>query len=513
MTGTLSIERENLELRTKNEILERELSVALRDNKLLRARLEEKLRAQLGSKADQIDPNQLEIPFEELVDAVLADSEPEPTPEAKAEPDAEEAPPERRKKGAHGRKPLPANLPRLRVEHLPEELHCGQCKCELSPMGEEVTEVLDYHPASFLVKQHVRVKYACKHCQEGVVIAPLPPQVIEKGRPGPGLLAQVLVSKYADHQPLHRMESILARHGVEISRSTMCDWVRDTAQLFWPIVKAIKASVLASMVLHADATGVLCQENSSSRKTRKANLWAWVGDRREVVYDFTLTKEQGEPSRFLGRWSGHLQCDAASNFHQVLASGEVIEVGCWAHARRRFVDALASDTARASRMLALIQMLYKVEAEAREHGLDPPAVQALRQAHSKPILERIREEVEAAGRTVLPRSALGDAVGYVRNQWAALNRFVDNGRLAIDNNAAERALRGVAVGRKNWLFTGSEDGGKRAAVIYSLIETCKLSGIEPFEYLRDVLERLPTHPASRVEELTPRNWLAARAKG
>jgi len=274
----------------------------------------------------------------------------------------------------------------------------------------------------------------------------------------------------------------------------------------------VKGQVLESMVLHTDATGVLCQENSRSRKTRNAQLWTWVGERGEVVYDFTLTKEQGEPKRFLGEWKGHLQCDAASSFHQLFASGEVIEVGCWAHARRRFVDALASDTARASRILALVQMLYKVEAEARTQGLDPPGLLALRQERSKPILERIREEVEAASRTVLPKSALGDALGYVRNQWAALSRFVENGRLAIDNNAAERALRGVAVGRKNWLFTGSEDGGRRAAVIYSLVGTCKQLGIEPFAYLRDVLERIPTHPASRIAELTPSGWLAARAR-
>jgi transposase len=510
-----TIELEMRELRAKNDVLERQLSLALRDNQLLRARLEAELRRHLGSKADKIDPNQLEIPFEELMDAVLADSEPEPAAAAQEASDAEEAPAapsaSPKRKGAHGRKPLPPNLTRVRVEHHPEDKHCAQCQHEMQPMGSEVTEELDWQPACFYVTEHVRVKYSCRHCQECVAIAALPPRAIEKGRPGPGLLAHVLVSKYADHQPLNRMESILARHGIEISRSTMCDWVRDSAQLLWPIVKALKQSVLRSMVLHADATGVLCQENSKSKRTRKAQLWAWVGDKQEVVYDFTLTKEQAEPKRFLGQWSGHLQCDAASNFHQVFESGAVIEVGCWAHARRRFVDALASDTARASRILALVQMLYKVEAEAREHGLDPPAKAALRQARSRPILERIREEVELAGRTVLPKSALGDAIGYVRNQWRALNRFVEDGRLAIDNNAAERALRGVAVGRKNWLFAGSEDGGKRAATIYSLIGTCKLLGVEPFAYLRDVLERLPTHPASRVEELTPRGWLAARA--
>ena len=518
MGEATTIELEVRELRAKNEaleaksdVLERQLKIALRDLALVRARLEAELRRRLGSKADRIDPNQLEIAFEELVDAVLADSEPEPPAGIEEAPDAEEAPAAPKRRGAHGRSPLPKNLPRVRVEHHPEETHCGQCRREMQPIGEEVTEELDWKPASFLVTEHVRVKYACRHCQEGVAIAALQARPIEKGRPGPGLLAHVLVSKYADHQPLYRMEGILGRHGIEISRSTMCDWVRDSAQLLWPIVKAQKVSVLESLVLHTDATGVLCQGNSQSRRTRKAHLWAWIGGKCEVVFDFTLTKEQAEPKRFLGNWSGHLQCDAASNFHQIFESGAVIEIGCWAHARRRFVDALASDTARASRILALVQMLYKVEADARQHALDPPAKQALRQERSKPILERIREEVELARKNVLPKSALGDALGYVQNQWLALNRFADDGRLAIDNNAAERALRGVAVGRKNWLFTGSEDGGKRAATIYSLIGTCKLLRIEPFAYLRDVLERLPTHPASRITELTPRGWLAARS--
>jgi transposase len=505
-----TIELEVRVLRAKNDELERQLKVALRENGLLRARLEELLRARYGPKV-RIDPNQLQIPFVELIDVVLAERADEPLPQAAGVPDDEAAPRERKKRGAHGRKPLPKDIPRVRVEHHPVETSCAFCQREMQKMGEEVTEELDWQPASFLVTEHVRPKYACPHCQEGVVIAELPPRPIEKGRPGPGLLANVLVSKYADHLPLHRLEGIFARHGIELSRSTMCDWVRDCAELLWPIVKELKKSVLESLVLHVDDTGVLCQENSTGGKKRPAHLWAWVGERCEVVYDFTLTKEEHEPKRFLGDWEGYLQCDAGSSYHAIFASPKVIEVGCWAHARRGFLDALASDTSRASLMLGLVQSLYKVEADARAAGLDPPARRELRQRDSKPILERIRVEVERAGRDVLPKSAFGEAVGYVRNQWRALNRYVDDGRLAIDNNAAERALRTVAVGRSNWLFTGSPAGGKRAATIYSLIGTCKLLGIEPFAYLRDMLDRLPTHPASRIAELTPRGWLAARA--
>jgi len=486
-----------------------QLRVALRENGFLRSRLEELLRARYGPKAARIDPNQLEIPFVELVGIMVEERKDDLHPTAREAPDDETAERPRRKRGAHGRKPLPKDIPRVRVELHPQELTCTSCRRDMQRIGEEVTEELDWRPASLFVTEHVRPKYACKHCQEGVAIAELPPRAIEKGRPGPGLLAQVLVSKYADHLPLHRQEGIFARHGIELSRSTMCDWVRDSAGLFWPIVKEVKQSVLESAVIHVDDTGVLCQENSKSQRKRSAHLWAWIGDRGEVVFDFTLTKEEHEPKRFLGDWRGYLQCDAGSSYHAIFASPKVVEVGCWAHARRGFLDALPSDTGRASRLLGLVQALYAVEKSAKAAGLDPPARHELRQRDSKPMLERIREEVERAGREVLPKSALGEAIGYVNNQWRALNRFVEDGRLSIDNNAAERALRTVAVGRSNWLFTGSPDGGKRAATIYSLIGTCKLLGIEPFAYLRDVLERIPTHPASRIVELTPRGWMAA----
>jgi len=503
-----SLELENRELRAKNDVLERQLKVALRENGLLRERLEELLRARYGPKAERIDPNQLQMPFADLIDVVLQECEAEMPPQGGGVPDDETAPPAPRKRGAHGRKPLPKDIPRVRIEHHPAEKTCAGCQRELQRIGEEVTEELDWQPASFSVTEHVRPKYACRHCQEGVIIAELPPRPIEKGRPGPGLLANVLVSKYADHLPLHRLEGIFGRYGIELSRSTMCDWVRDCAELFTPIVKEQKRSVLESGVLHVDDTGVLCLENSTSGKKRPAHLWAWVGERGEVVYDFTLTKEEHEPKRFIGAWEGYLQCDAGTSFHAILASPKVIEVGCWAHARRRFLDALPSDTARASKMLGLVQVLYKIEAQAQESGLDPPSRAKLRQQEAKPILARIGEEIEHAGRDVLPRSSLGEAIGYVRNQWQALNRYVEDGRLAIDNNTAERALRTVAVGRSNWLFTGSPAGGERAATIYSLIATCKLLRIEPFAYLRDVFNCMLTHPAS---ELTPRAWKAAHA--
>lgn len=233
MGAVTTIELEVRELRAKNDVLERQLKAALRDLGLVRARLEEQLRARYGPKV-RIDPNQLQIPFVELIDVVLEERADEPLPEAAGVPDDESAPRERKKRGAHGRKPLPKDIPRLQVEHHPAETACPSCRREMQKIGQEVTEELDWQPASFLVTEHVRPKYACQHCQEGVVIAALPPRPIEKGRPGPGLLANVLVSKYADHLPLHRQEGIFARHGIELSRSTMCDWVGDCAELFCP---------------------------------------------------------------------------------------------------------------------------------------------------------------------------------------------------------------------------------------------------------------------------------------
>jgi hypothetical protein len=317
-----------------------------------------------------------------------------------------------------------------------------------------------------------------------------------------------LVSKYADHLPLHRLEKIFGRHGIDLSRQTMCDWIGAVADPLSKIVGAQKDSVLESSTIHSDDTSLLCQENSLGGVKRRSFLWAYVGERREVVYDFTLTRERDGPLRFLGDWKGYLQVDGYSGYDELFGRGDVIEVGCWAHVRRKYFDALAGDTARASMMLALIQRLYRIESQAK--GLEPQQRAAVRRAEALPILQQIRARIDGDKQAVMPKSAMGEATTYAHNQWPALLRYLEDGRLDIDNNEVERALRCVAVGRKNWLFAGSPKGGQRAAVIYSLVSTCKLLGIEPFAYLRDVLERLPTHPADRIAELTPRLWLAAR---
>lgn len=505
---------ENESLRAERDELARALEKLQRAHADLIARFKASLRQRFGRKAEHLDPSQLEIPFEDLVDVAEAEKPDTLEQVATEAPDAEDADrtPKKRKPV---RKLAPKELPRIRVEHevSVEECTCTECRTPMQKIGEETREELEYEPASFFVRVHVRPKYACVKCQSGVFTPAPAPAIVEKGKPGPGLLAQVLIAKYQDHLPLHRQESIFARHGVWIARSTMCGWVATSAEKLAPLVALILDDVLASFVIHADDTPVLCLENPDGRSKSRAALWAYVGDRGEVVYDFTPTRSRDGPNRILEKFAGCLQCDAYSGFNELFRSGRVLEVGCWAHARRYFYEALASAPREAVLMLGKIQRLYRIEREAKECGLDADAVRRLREERARPILEELRVELERLDGEVLPKSLIGEAVGYARAQWAALNRYVEDGRLAIDNNSAERAMRRVAVGRKNWLFAGSFEGGRRAAVIYSLLETCKRIGADPFAYLRDVLERLPVTAPANYATLTPRAWLAEqRAK-
>lgn len=508
--------QENATLRAQVDVLTAQLERVLREKRLIEENFARHLRQRFGPKAERIDPNQLLIAFDDLIEVAEAETEQPALEHAREAADDEEGtkPSKQEKraaKGAHGRKPLPKELPRERVVHEPDaaELCCATCKQAKTKIGEATSEVLDYVPANFKVTLHVRPKYACKHCEGGVVIANLPPQPIEKGRPGSGLLAFVLTAKYCDHLPLYRLENIFARNGIEISRSTSCEWLARSAELLAPIFAELKRSVLASRVIHGDDTPVLCLENHQGGGRRQGYLWVYAGDRDEVVYDFTLTRGRDGPNRFLKDWKGKLQVDGHASWEELFETGDVVEAGCWAHARRYFFDAVASDTARATRMLALIQRLYGVEKRAKEARLAPDAVATLRRAESKPVLAEIGRLLDEYRPNALPKSLLGKAVTYATNQWQALQAYVDDGELDIDNNKAERGMRDVAVGRKNWLFTGSPKGGERVACFYSLINTCKLQGVEPFAYLRDVLDRISTHPASRVAELTPRGWKLA----
>jgi transposase len=484
-------------------VLRRMLAEALtalkeRDEKIekLSHCLEQLRRHQFGRRSEQLSPDQMLFPF-------TAQSFPAEHPRPTAEPK-----PNGNGKAGHGRKPLPPNLPRIPVVHdvPPAERRCRECDRELVRIGEEVAEQLEYKPASFHVLRHVRPKYACKACQANVVIAEPPPAPIEKGIPGPGVLAHLVVSKYADHLPLYRQQAIFERHGVEVARTTLCGWVGRVADLLRPIYDAMVLDVLSSKVLHTDDTPVPVLDPELDR-TREGRLWVYVGDRdhAQTVYQFSPNRERVWPQEFLSAYRGYLQADAYQGYDKLFTGGTIVEVGCWAHARRYFYDAQTSDRTRSLVALSYIGELYRVEEEAKELPSDDR--RKLRQERSRPILECFEKWMTTESLSLLPQSPITEAMTYARQQWKALSRYVEDGDLAIDNNAAERALRAVAVGRKNWLFAGNDEGGERAAVLYSLVASCKQSGVEPFHYIRAVLEQVSTHPARAVAELMPRRWI------
>jgi transposase len=378
---------------------------------------------------------------------------------------------------------------------------CG-CGHQKTRIGESVAEKLDYQPASFVVIQTVRAKYACAHCHDGVIEAPAAPQAVEKSLAAEGLLAHVVVSKYVDHLPLHRLERIFARDGIDLARTTLCDWVADVATALTPIDEQLRREITAATYLQTDDTPITVLDER--RGSYKGRLWTYLDPRgRQVVFDATRTHERDGPAAFLADFRGALQADAYSGYDGLYRSGHVVEIGCMAHARRRFVEAFATDPA-AARMIALIQQLYDIERAAAD--LTPDARQTFRRERSSPLLRQMEAERDRLAHTVLPKSPVGDAVRYLTNQWAALQRFVDDGRVAIDNNRAENQLRVVAVGRKNWLFAGSFEGARRAALLYSIVQSCKLVNVPPFIYLKDVLVRLATHPHRLIHELTPKGW-------
>jgi transposase len=480
----------------------------------LSARVEQLLRRLFGTRSERLDPNQLALFAEAWAQEQAAQA-----------PAVEEAPREAkpRRKG-HGRKPLPENLPRKRVEHdvTAEEKVCAECGADKQRIGEVLTEQLEYVPASLYVIEHAQLKYACKCCQDGVVLGEKPAQPIEKSLAGPGLLAHVITSKYCDHLPLHRQEGIFQRHGVDLSRKTLCDWVIKSAFVLEPLVEAMIARLLQSKVLHTDDTPVQVQDPDKRRATRKAYLWPYVGDEDNpyTIFDYTPGRGREGPETFLRDYIGteenprYLQCDAYAGYNGLFAKGRhVLEVACWAHARRKYDEAKSSDPVRAHDALLRIKEFYRIEAELGEQtgGLPRDEADPLRherrQDESLPLLENFRSWAEAALAAVLPKSPMGTALAYTLENWDALLRYTDDPALNIDNNAAERAIRAIAVGRKNWLFLGSDDGGRAAAIHFSLIASAKRHGLDPFAYLRDLLRRIPTHPNRQIESLLPDRWI------
>jgi transposase len=482
------------------------------ENAQLRHRLQLLLRERYGRRSEKLDERRLTLVFAETEAAEDAGRILRP-PFVGEAPDAEEPP--RRKQGrppAHpGRLPLPAHLPRERIEIEPESLNCPCCQGPLRRLGEEISEELGRQPARFFVRQYVRIKYACPRCQDQIVRPPLPARPIARGLAGADVVSDVLVGKFDDHLPLHRLAGIYKREGVPLDKATLCDWVAHSAELLAPIVAEMRRQILAGAVVQADETPVQYLDPAARNASHRGYLWAYVGQQDDVVYDFTVTRAQAEPNRFLAGYQGYLQADGYSGYNEVLATPGVTAVACWAHVRRKFFEARDTAPEDAAAALLAIRELYAVEAEARQQNLDVAAIAALRQARAGPVLADLGGYVKALLPGALPKSPLGRAAAYTAERWPALCRYLQDGRLAIDNNSVERAMRRVAVGRKNWLFTGSPAGGQRAAVIYSLLETCRRRQINPHDYLTDVLQRVDTHRQSRIAELTPRGYLAARA--
>ena len=466
--------------------------------------VEQLLRARYGPRRERVSENQL---FLFAVALVSAGREAPSEPESAA---PEKAPGGTGKRKGHGRGALPKSLHRQRVVYdLAEgQRQCPQCQGALKRIGEEVSERLEYVPASLLVIQEACQKYACAQgCT--VVTAQKPMAPIEKGLPGPGLLAHVAVSKYGDHLPLHRQEAIFHRQGVEVSRQTMCDWMRACADLVSPVYELMKQQVLGSKAIQTDDTPVPVLDPDLPH-TRTGRIWTYVGDGEHpyIVYDYTPTRSRDGPEEFLKAFRGYLQADAYSGYDHFYEEPErgIKEVACMAHVRRKHWEAQSSDLMRSTVMLAYIRLLYDVEREARDRKLKGEARQALRQKKSKPILEDIHAYLERERPHVLPKSPQGEAIAYTLSNWKALIRYCEDGDLEIDNTGAERSLRGVAVGRKNWMFLGSDNGGRRAAIMNSLIATCRRLAIDPFAYLRDIFTRISDHPQSRLAELLPDHW-------
>jgi transposase len=458
--------------------------------------------------------DQLELQLAELEERIAQD---QAAAEMAAPPRTEQnATSGRETRRKPARRPLPEHLSRERIVH-PAPSACPCCGGPLRRLGEDITETLEHVPAQWKVIQHVREKFSCRRC-EAITQPPAPSHPIARGRAGPQLLAQVLFGKYGAHLPLNRQSEIYAREGVELDVSTLADWVGACAATLMPLVEAIASHVFVAERIHADDTTVPVLAKG---KTRTGRLWAYVRDDAPfagrappaAVYYYSPDRTGEHPERHLAGYSGLMQADAYAGFNGLYVAcrkpGPIIEAACWAHGRRKFYElAELRKAPLAIEAVRRIDELFAIERQIND--LSPDQRLAVRRQRSKPLVDELEAWMRQERRKLSSGNPLAKAMNYSLERWEALTRFLDDGRVCLSNNAAERALRGIAVGRRNWTFAGSDSGGRRAAAIYTLIETAKLNDVDPRAWLADVLARIADHPASRIAQLLPWNWKAAK---
>ena len=479
-----------------------QLAATVKSQALRIAKLEHQLaghrRHRFGSTSESMGQLELALEEEEIAAAKI---EPPAPPDTAAEP-----------KNKPKRKPLPDSLPRNEVVLSPGDA-CGKCGGALKTLGEDITEELEYVPGRFVVNRFVRPRMACACC-EAICQAPLPSRPIERGRPGPGLLAHVLVSKYADHLPLYRQSQIFARDGIDLERSTLADWVGKSAALLEPLADAIGRHVLKGQAIFADDTPLKMQAKGAG-KCRTARIWTYVRDERPWAgddppaawYRFSVDRKGEHPTRHLAKYKGWMHADGYAGFNDLYRSGDVHEVACMAHIRRKFTDVFQSEgSIIAEEAIKRIAGLYGVEKDAR--GSSPIERVRLRQARAKPIFDDLEVWLHAQLPKISGKSELAKAIRYALTRMKRLRPYLDHGFLEIDNNSAERAMKPIALGRKNYLFVGSEGGGKSAAIAYTLIQTAKLNGVDPQAWLTDVLSRIADHKITKLDELLPWRFAA-----
>jgi transposase len=487
-----------------------------RELELLVAKLQ---RGGRGSKSERIDPAQLQLMFQELIRQSGQPLEADPRAETEEDAALEREIAEAESRRTERKQKAPAKGPDLQIRAVERQTHkaelpqdqlsCPRCGRPLRPMGQDITKRLEYVPGRFIEHEYRLQKYGCGSCKEGVTTAPAPPQVLNRCAADASLLAHLVVDKYGDHTPLHRRHRIWARDGVQIPVTTLADWMAGTGELVAPLVDCLFQRVLKAYIVGTDATGLMVLDPTTPANIQRGTMWALIGDRTDVVFRYTPTGEGASgPWQFLAGRTGYIQADASSVFDRLFngKAASAIELACWAHGRRRLV-ALQDTDFRVAYPLKLIARLYRFEHLAGARQLDPQARAALRKERSQPTVEKLKSWLVVTAAAEPPSSELAQATAYFLNHWTALTRFIDDGRVSLDNNHVEQQLRDVALGRKNYLFAGSHDAARRAANFYSLLRTCAQYGVAPVPYLTDVLGKLAAGwDPKRLDRLLPHRW-------